>query len=231
MTKNLRHKMKIFIVLPAYNEWTKILSVINQIEKEWFKNIVVVNDWSTDDTEDILSRSWVYYLSHAVNRWAWAATQTWINFSLKKWADIVVTMDSDGQHDPSEIKKLTSLIEKDWYETVIWSRFLETQKVPFIRRIFNKIWNFVTWFFFWAYVTDSQSWFKAFHKDALDKFEIESNWFEFCSEIIQKIHANEINYFETPISVKYTEYSQSKWQSFLNWVKTFLKLALHSLIK
>jgi len=140
-------------------------------------------------------------------------------------------MDSDWQHNPEDIKKIIKPIIEDWFEAVIWSRFLETQKIPLIRRFFNKIWNLVTWFFFWVYVTDSQSWFKAFHKNALKKFTIESNWFEFCSEIIQKIHANNIKYTEIPISVKYTKYSQSKWQSFVNWIKTVLKLAIHSLIK
>jgi len=224
-------KQNIFIILPAYNEWTKIISVIDEIKKSWFENIIIVNDGSNDNTEEILKKSWTIYLSHLVNRWAWAATQTWISFALELWADIIVTMDSDWQHDPEDIKKIIKPIIQDWFEFVIWSRFLETQEIPFIRKIFNWIWNFVTWFFFWVYVTDSQSWFKAFHKNALNKFEIESNWFEFCSEIIQKIHANKIRYTEVSISVKYTEYSQSKWQNFINWVKTFLKLAIHSLIK
>lgn len=224
-------KENIFIVLPAYNEWSELLKTIKKIQKEWFKNIVVANDWSKDDTEKNLENAWVFWTSHIINRWAWAATQTWIELALKLWADFIVTMDSDWQHFPTEIHKLVTEIQKENLDAVIWSRFLETNSIPIHRRFFNKIWNLVTWFFFWAFVTDSQSWFKIFSKQALQKLEIESNWFEFCSEIIQKLHVLNLKYKEIPISVAYTAYSQSKWQSFFNWLKTLMKLFLHSLIK
>lgn len=222
---------KVFVVLPAYNEWTKLLWVIDDLKKHWFENIIIVNDWSSDDTNEILNKSWVYYAAHYINRWAWAATQTWFEIALLLWADFVITKDADWQHASDDAIKLLNEITKWDYDVIIWSRFMERQNIPFIRRIFNKIWNFVTWFFFWTYVTDSQSWLKAFSKNALEKIKIESNWFEFCSEIIQKIHINNLKYKEIPISVKYTEYSQSKWQNFFNWLKTLWKLALHSLIR
>ncbi len=222
---------KIFIVMPAYNEWSKIESVIDELRQWWFLNIVVADDWSKDNTRAILKKTWVYFASHQINRWAWAATQTWIDLALSLWADIVVTIDADWQHYPEDAMNLANEITAWWWDVVIWSRFLEKRKVPFLRKVFNRIWNIITWFFFWAYVTDSQSWLKAFSRSALEKIKIESNWFEFCSEIIQKIHVYDLKFKEIPISVKYTEYSQSKWQNFFNWVKTVWKLALHSLIK
>ena len=230
---------KIFIIIPAFNEEEKIFSVIEKIYNIWYKNIVVIDDWSFDWTKKILEdlqEKWkIFLVSHFVNKWAWAATQTWFDFALQKWAEIVVTIDADWQHNPEEISKLIEPIlnwDKDWkIDVVIWSRFLEKQKMPIHRKFFNKIWNLITWFFFWLYVSDSQSWFKAFSKNALEKIEIENNWYEFCSEIIQKINSNNLKFKEVQISVNYTKYSQSKWQSLINWFKTLMKLFIHSLIK
>lgn len=221
---------KVYIVLPAFNEWNEISKVLDGLRQSWYDNIIVVNDWSVDDTESVLKKSWVEFVSHPVNRWAWAATQTWFELAKLLWADIVITMDSDGQHNAPDIKKLVDAMEKYKVDVVIWSRFLEKQKIPIHRRFFNFIWNIVTWFFFWLYVTDSQSWLKAFNRKALEKIQIKSNWYEFCSEIIQKINRNNLNCKEIPITVNYTQYSQSKWQSFFNWIKTVWKLALHAII-
>lgn len=225
----------IFIIIPAYNEEKKISWVIQEILNFWYKNIIVVDDWSTDWTKNILEKlqnEWkIFFVSHFVNKWAWAATQTWFDFALQKWAEICVTIDADWQHNPEEIQKIISPIENWKYEVVIWSRFLENQKMPIHRKIFNKIWNLITWFFFWLYVSDSQSWFKAFSKNALEKIQIENNWYEFCSEIIQKINSENLKFKEVQISVLYTKYSQSKWQSLVNWFKTLMKLFIHSLMR
>lgn len=226
---------KIFIVIPAFNEEKKISWVVEKILDFWYKNIVVIDDWSKDWTKEILQKlqnKWkIIYSWHFVNKWAWAATQTWFDLALKKWAEICVTIDADWQHNPEQISKLVKPIENWECDVVIWSRFLKLQKMPIHRIFFNKIWNLITWFFFWLYVSDSQSWFKAFSKKALEKIQIENNWYEFCSEIIQKIYSNKIKFKEVQISVKYTEYSQSKWQSLINWFKTLIKLFLHSLIR
>lgn len=226
---------KIFIIIPAFNEEQKIFWVIQEILDFWYKNIIVIDDWSKDWTKNILEdlqNKWkIFLVSHFINKWAWAATQTWFDLALQKWADICVTIDADWQHNPEEIWKLVEPILNWKYDVVIWSRFLKLQKMPIHRIFFNKIWNLITWFFFWLYVSDSQSWFKAFSKKALEKIEIENNWYEFCSEIIQKIHNFDLKFKEVQISVKYTEYSQSKWQSLVNWFKTLLKLFLHSLIR
>ena len=226
---------KIFIIIPAFNEEQKIFWVVQKIFDLWYKNIIVVDDWSTDWTKKILEdlkNQWkISFVSHFINKWAGAATQTWFDFALQKWAEICVTIDADWQHNPDEIQKLVDPILNWECEVVIWSRFLNLQKMPVYRIIFNKIWNLITWFFFWLYVSDSQSGFKAFSKKALQKVKIENNWYEFCSEIIQKIHSNNLKFKEVQISVKYTKYSQSKGQSLINWLKTLLKLFLHSLIK
>ena len=204
---------KIFILLPAFNEWEQIEAVLHNIKKNWYNNIIIVNDWSNDNTREILIKCWVKHVNH-----------------LMLWADIVVTMDADGQHYIEDVAKLINTLEKEKVDVVIWSRFIEKQKIPIHRKVFNFIWNIVTWFFFWAWVTDSQSWLKAFNKKAFSKIKIESNGYEFCSEIIQKIHKNCLSYKEIPISVKYTKYSQGKGQNLFNWFKTVWKLALHSLI-
>ena len=105
----LKNKLKkIFIVIPAYNEEKKIEWVVQEILDLWYKNIVVVDDWSKDWTRKILEKlqnEWkIFFVSHFINKWAGAATQTWIDFALQKWADIVVTIDADWQHNQKKFK-------------------------------------------------------------------------------------------------------------------------------
>ena len=138
---------KIFILLPAFNEWEQIEAVLHNIKKNWYNNIIIVNDWSNDNTREILIKCWVKHVNHLVNRWAWAATQTWFELALMLWADIVVTMDADGQHYIEDVAKLINTLEKEKVDVVIWSRFIEKQKIPIHRKVFNFIWNIVTWFF------------------------------------------------------------------------------------
>lgn len=222
---------KVYIVIPAYNEWEKISFVIDEIKAEWFENIIVVNDWSTDSSEKILAKSWVIFATHWINRWAWAATQTGLELARFFNAEMAITIDADGQHFPKDIKSIVEAMRKHKVDIVIWSRFVEKRKMPFMRKIFNRVGNVITWIFFGTYVSDSQSWLKGFSADALEKIYIESNWFEFCSEIIQKIHILGLSFKEIPISIRYTEYSQSKWQNLYNWFITLWKLALHSIMR
>jgi len=217
----------VYIIIPAKDEGKRIGRVISKILHEGFHNIVVVNDGSTDNTKEVATALGATVLTHYVCLGAGAATQTGMDYAIKMGAKVVVTLDADNQHCPTDIKRLLQKMEAEQVDIVIGSRFLKKDnEVPQIRVVLNKIGNYVTAFFTGLLVTDSQSGFKAMSIDFLKKSRISLSGFEFCTEIISMIKKEKMTYSEVPIKVKYTKESMEKGQSFGNGFKmvgTFIR--------
>lgn len=220
---------KIFIILPAYNEAGRIASVLQSLQNEGFSNLVVIDDGSTDQTAQIARENGALVLTHAINCGPGAATQTGLSFALEAGADILVTYDADGQHAASDVKTVIAPILQKTYDACLGSRFLQKNKIPLLRRFFNWLGNLITFLIAWIWVSDSQSGFKAFSREAAQKIEITMNGYEFCSEIIRKISEQKLKFCEVPVTVFYTHESLAKGQSFANGVKTAAKLIIRSL--
>lgn len=157
-------KNKVFIVIPCYNEAKVIAKVIKDIKKEGWKNIVVVDDGSTDKTSLEAQKENVFVLRHILNRGKGAAVKTGLEFAKKKNAGVVVTIDGDGQNNPKEIKKLVNEIEKG-YEIVMGSRFANKKnKIPAFNKIANIFANFLIFLLYGIMVSDSQSGFRAYSR-------------------------------------------------------------------
>lgn len=231
--------MKIYIILPAYNEGEVIKKTIEAIKKEGYENIIVVDDGSTDNTYSEALSTGVITLRHPINRGKGAATQTGIDAGKILNADIIVTMDSDGQHNPRDIKQLTAPIKNKQADVVIGSRFLKKSKnMPKSRIIMNKIGNFVTYIFFGAISSDSQSGFRSYSNKAANTVYSYMDRYEFESEMLGHIKKAKLKTTEVPIEVIYTEYSLNKYnkakitgQGLLNGIKMVIRLIEHTVFK
>jgi glycosyltransferase involved in cell wall biosynthesis len=147
-------------------------------------------------------------------------------------AAYVALMDADGQHSPADIRLLYHTITTQKLDMVLGSRFLgHRNKVPPLRIIFNKVANLVTWALSGLYVTDSQSGMKIFSRQALNTIRIQSNGFEFCSEIIRQIGWHHLSFVEVPITVRYSADSMRKGQNLSTGITTFFKLIIRSLMR
>ena len=137
---------KIYIVIPAFNEASVIQDVIQEVQSAGYANIIVVDDGSTDDTQskasEIIGKN---SLRHKINRGKGAATKTGIEAAKLLGADIIVTIDGDGQHDPQDIAKLVEPIQKQVCEVVLGSRLTNPEGMPWYKIIHNKIANVITW--------------------------------------------------------------------------------------
>ncbi len=229
----------IYIILPAYNEEKVIKEVITDIQKQGYSNIIVVNDGSSDNTYQEAKSTGIITLSHPINRGKGAATQTGIDAAKLLNADIIVTMDSDGQHNPKDIKKLIQPILNDKADVVIGSRMLNTKGMPKSRIIMNKIANIVTYIFFGIMVSDSQSGFRAYNRKAYTSVYTYMDRYEFESEMLGQIKNAKLRIKEVPIKVIYTDYSKNKYkhmsrfspQGLTNGVKMVIRLIENSLFK
>ena len=232
-------KQKTYIILPAYCEEKVIKQVIKDIKKQGYKNIIVIDDGSLDNTYSQAKSTGVIVLKHPINRGKGAATQTGIDAAKLLNADILVTMDSDGQHNPKDIKKLIQPILDNKADVVIGSRMLNTKGMPKSRVVMNKIANLITYLFFGILVSDSQSGFRAYNKKAYTSVYTYLDRYEFESEMLGQIKNAKLRVKEVPIKVIYTDYSKNKYkhmnrfsaQGLTNGIKMVVRLVENSLFK
>lgn len=224
--------MKIFVIIPAYNEELWIGSVVRKCHLAGYKNILVVDDGSSDHTVVAAEKAKAKVLRHFINRGVGAATQTGLQAARMLKADLAVTIDADGQHLPSDIDKLVNSVVKNKVDIAIGSRFLKNNsQVPLLRRWFNVIANVITWLLSGVYLSDSQSGLKAFSKKALAKMNITANGYEFSSEVIREAVYHGLKVKEVSTAVIYTPYSLSKGQNFSTGLSTVFKLVIRSFMR
>ncbi len=222
---------KIFIVMPAFNEEKVIGRVIDSVMDEGYTNIIVVDDGSEDRTSSIVEKKGAILYRHAINRGLGGALGTGIAAALGHGADIIVTFDSDGQHNPKDIGRTIAPILKGRADVVIGSRLINPKGMPLLRRAGNFGLNIITYFLFGVWTTDSQSGFRAFSKEAAAKINIRTNRMEVSSEIIREIGRNRLRFREVPVKAIYTDYSLRHGQSSINAIRIVAKLILKRLMK
>ena len=155
---------KTIIIIPAYNEEKNIAAVLEGIQKEspGFP-ILVINDGSSDNTEKVVLEHNAEVISLPYNSGYGIALQTGFLYAVKNDFSIVVQMDSDGQHDPENIKDLIKEVQKDNCDVVIGSRFLgkASYKTSIARHVGMFIFGNIASLFCKQRVTDPTSGFQA----------------------------------------------------------------------
>lgn len=222
--------MKILAAIPAYNEASRICRVV-AATKPYATDVVVIDDGSTDATALHAAAAGARVLRHCINRDLGGALQTAFAYARSSDADILVTIDGDGQFQPNEISRLVAPLREGIADVVIGSRFLQKNTVPFFRRCGNYAGNFVTWFFFASRVSDSQSGFRAFSRKAIAVMQLRTSGMEISSEIIKEIYQKHLRVKEVPVTVLYDTYTLSKGQGFVRGLRTFFALLMHRLTR
>jgi len=203
----------IWVCLPAYNEATVLEEVISELRGEGFNNICIVNDGSTDRTEDLARMLGVLLVNHPINRGAGAAVMTGIELARRRGWQHLAFMDADGQHIVRDLHSLYDSMTTQQYDLVVGSRFLDPNLcIPRSRRIFNGIANGMTNLFARGSYTDSQSGMRLLNRKAIESLDLQIDGFGFCSEMLIRAENHRLSTGETPISVRYTSYSISKGQ-------------------
>ena len=217
----------LFIVIPAYNESTVMYGVVKKIRMRGYTHIIVVDDGSDDATRERAVRAGATVVRHSINRGKGAAVKTGIEAAKQLGAEMVVTMDGDGQHDPIDISDTVKFLGKG-NDVVIGSRFLSRQYIPFGKKIANAIANHISLILYRVRTSDSQSGFRGYGKKALDVVNTFSDRYEFDMEMFREIRRHKLKTIEIPIHVSYTPYSQNKRNrhDYLSAIITVIKLFL-----
>lgn len=120
--------MKCLIIIPAYNEAANIEKVINNIVQNYPQyDYVIINDGSTDKTEEVCANAGYQVLNLPINMGIGGAVQTGYRYAKKNNYDAAVQIDGDGQHDVAFLKDMLKLLETGEADVVIGSRFVQKE--------------------------------------------------------------------------------------------------------
>ena len=211
-------------VIPAYNEGKVISDVVNAVRMECDR-VLVIDDGSTDDTRKSAEKAGALVIYHAVNLGTGASEETGIRSALQLGADIIVTLDADGQHDPSEIPRLLEPILSGEADMVIGSRFLEPEgPMPRTKRVGNSLLTRLTSILCGAEITDSQSGFRVLNRRAAESISGLPDGYSWASDMIAQVHRKRLRIREVPVRTIYDPYSLSKGTGIFDGLKILLYL-------
>ncbi len=175
----MRSKLKILLIIPAYNEEENILNTYKMIENHNKKNktnydILVVNDGSMDNTSKICHENNIPVIDLIRNLGIGGAVQTGYKYALENNYDIAVQFDGDGQHDVTYVEKIINPIAKEKAHMVIGSRFIEAAVSDFkstkARRMGINIISFFIKLKTGKKIYDTTSGFRAVNKELIKVF-------------------------------------------------------------
>ncbi len=201
-------KLKVVAAIPCFNEDRFIGSVVAKARK-FADEVIVIDDGSTDDSAEVAKTAGAVVYSHGNNRGYGAAIRSCLEKGQGHGADILVTIDGDGQHDPSTIVDLIKPIKSGEADVAIGSRFLgKKSKAPFYRRIGQRTLNVATNLGSGHKLSDSQSGCRAYSAQALKKLSLSESGMAISSQIQFAIKEAGLRVAEVPIDVSYDEKSK-----------------------
>lgn len=195
---------RIIICVPAFNE-AKAISDIVQKSKKYANEVIVYDDGSKDDTYEVAMSAGATVIRNQENKGYGVAIRSLFQAAKEQDADIMVTLDADGQHNPDQIPDLIEHL-KQGFDIVIGSRFLRTddkEKVPRYRSFGIKTITKLTQTGASTKITDSQSGFRAYNKNALSKINLFEDGMAVSTEILLRANEKKLSITEVPITINY----------------------------
>lgn len=231
--KDISIRLKIFIVIPVYNEHATILGVLSALQQKGYTNIILVDDGSSDGIKSTIRNFPINYLRHSCNLGQGAALQTGFEFAKKNRADAVITFDADEQHSVSDIPLLLLPLQQNKADIVFGSRFMTQplQHLPLSKKIILRVARYINYLFSGLLLSDAHNGLRALNRNALEKIVITENRMAHASEILFETKKHNLRYTEVPVHIMYTDYSTQKGQSVWDSIKVLFDLVLYKFFK
>jgi glycosyltransferase involved in cell wall biosynthesis len=216
--------MKLSIVIPCFNELTTLAEVVRRVREAPYqpKEIIVVDDCSTDGTRELLRDGAVPGIDRVifqnVNQGKGAALRTGIQVAT---GDVVVVQDADLEYDPREYAKLIQPILDGSADVVFGSRFLGSEAhrvLYFWHRVGNGLLTLVSNMFTNLNLTDMETGYKMIRREVIQTIRIEEDRFGFDPEITAKVARMGVRIYEVGISYHGRTYAEGKK---VNWKDGF----------
>jgi len=219
---------KTCVLIPAYNAQGTLGSVLKNI-RSLEMDTIVVDDGSLDETKKVATAHGVHLLEHPFNLGKGAALRTGFQYILQKNYEVVITLDADGQHNPSEIPSLLRIFGRVKPDILIASRAAEFGRMTFLRRFWNRLGVKAVARLCHSDITDSQSGFRLIRTEILKEMELFGSRFETELELLIKACKKGFSVLSVPINAQQVDGTGSS--HFRPVVDTWLvcKLFLRSL--
>lgn len=205
---NVRGNIRILVCIPAYNESQRIREIIMKAKK-YASEIIIYDDGSTDNTYEVANNAGAdVVIRDCVNRGYGAAIKALFLASKERDADVMVTLDSDGQHDPDQIPGVVGPILNKESDIVIGSRFTSkpnSQNIPKYRSAGIKTITRIAQYASYGEITDAQSGFRAYNKRALSSIKILEKGMSVSTEILLKAREMDMIIKEVPVTITYQD--------------------------
>ncbi len=208
--------MKLSIIIPCYNEEKTIKEIIDKVneQKNIEKEIIVVDDFSTDNTKTILENE----LKNNINKIIINTKNYGKGYSIRKGieeatGDFILIQDADLEYDPSDYVKLLNPIKNGIADVVYGSRFIgssERRVLYFWHTVGNKLLTLLSNMFSNLNLTDMEVGYKVFKSNILKNIDLKENRFGFEPEITAKIAKKNIKIYEVGVSYFGRKYSEGK---------------------
>ena len=226
--------MKLSIIIPVYNEEKNILEVISKVKRVKLKNItkeiIIVDDFSNDNTKEILEKlkdSSLKIFFHQKNRGKGTSIRTALKHAT---GDVILIQDADLEYDPIEYEKLLKPIIENKTKVVYGSRLeiirKNLRKMYKMHYIGNMFLTAVTNILYGAKITDMETGYKVFRKEVIENINLKAKRFDFEPEITAKILKKGYKIKEVQINFMGRKFDEGKKITWIDGIK-----ALYYLIK
>jgi glycosyltransferase involved in cell wall biosynthesis len=195
--------MKICAVIPAYNEEKTVAEVVEKT-RDLVDEVIVVDDCSTDNTFREAKKAGAKTVRLIINMGAGFSTRIGCDIAVNDGANIIVTLDADGQHDPAEIPRLVQVLEEKGLDIGFGSRATNNE-MPLTKRFGNTGLYWIAYLLYKVRIKDTQTGYHVFTKNAYEKIKWESNRYGVVSEIPVRVAKNELKHEEVIIKTIYTD--------------------------
>ena len=192
----------IVVCIPCLNEELHIAKVVIQSQK-YVDKVIVCDDGSTDSTGEIAGRLGAVVITESSNLGKGIALKDLFRKAKDMGADVVITIDGDGQHDPRQIPLLAKPILDGSADVVNGSRFLKENPIPNRRRLGDEALNDLTNAVSHSRLSDTQSGFRAYSKKALELIEVKEHAMGVDSQLLIDASQKGLRVTEVPIDVVY----------------------------
>jgi len=200
--------------IPAFNEERTIAKLVLEAQK-YVDVVLVCDDGSTDSTAEIAERMGAEVIRHKQNKGYGASTKSLFIMARELDADVLVTFDGDGQHDPNDIPRLIEPILENRADVVLGSRFLNGQKngVPGYRSLGIKIISRMTGTASNHNLHDAQCGFRVYGRKAISELNLLENGMGASVEVVMKAKKQGLTVTEVSTECKYEDLERTSTQN------------------